>query len=182
MTGDTHPRFAKVLLLDEPTNDLDIDSLDVLEEGLLDFPGALVLVTHDRYLLDHVCDKILGFDGRGGVHYYGDYKQYLNAIKELEEQEARSKPGNIKKQPAKEKKKKVTRLSYLDQREYDMMEGKILEAEEEESALQKIMESPETSADTEMLHDCWQKLESVQKKVSSLYERWEELEEKKKGL
>jgi len=68
---------ADILLLDEPTNDLDIPSLDILEESLLDFPGALVLVSHDRFLLDSVCDQVLGFDGDGGVTFYADYQQWL---------------------------------------------------------------------------------------------------------
>ena len=71
---------ADILLLDEPTNDLDIASLDVLEASLLDFPGALVLVTHDRYLLDRVCHRLLGFGGRHGVSYYADYEQWLNDL------------------------------------------------------------------------------------------------------
>ena len=67
---------ADVLLLDEPTNDLDIPTLEVLEESLLEFPGALVLVTHDRYLLDRVSTRLLALDGRGGVVPYADYAQW----------------------------------------------------------------------------------------------------------
>src|SRR5436190_2024404 len=67
---------ADLLVLDEPTNDLDIPTLDVLEESLLDFPGALVLVTHDRYLLDRVSTTVLALDGRGGAQYFADYTQW----------------------------------------------------------------------------------------------------------
>ena len=67
---------ADVLLLDEPTNDLDIPTLEILEESLLEFPGALVLVTHDRYLLDRVSTIVLGFDGLGGVESFADYSQW----------------------------------------------------------------------------------------------------------
>ena len=67
---------ADVLMLDEPTNDLDIPTLEVLEESLLEFPGALVLVTHDRYLLDRVSTSLLALDGRGGVVPYADYTQW----------------------------------------------------------------------------------------------------------
>lgn len=173
-------RPADILLLDEPTNDLDIPSLDVLEESLLNFPGALVLVTHDRYLLDHVCDRVLGFDGRGGVQYFADYKQYLAAMRVLEKhKEVPLKQGGEGKQPVKTKKKKSTRLSYMDQRQYDMMEEQIMEAEAEEGELQQMMEQPETIADPKLLHEYWQKLEAVQKSISSLYARWEELERKK---
>ncbi len=173
-------RPADILLLDEPTNDLDISSLDVLEESLLDFPGALVLVTHDRYLLDHVCDRILGFDGEGGVQYYSDYEQYLEAMKELERhKETSSKQVGDGKQSEKTKKKQSTRLSYMDQREYDMIEEKIMEAEIKEGELQKMMEQPETEVDPELLHEYWQKLEEVREEIGRMYERWDELERKK---
>src|SRR6266498_3405350 len=69
-------RPADLLVLDEPTNDLDIPTLDVLEESLLEFPGALVLVTHDRYLLDRISTQILALDGRGGTQYFADYAQW----------------------------------------------------------------------------------------------------------
>src|SRR6185436_16454697 len=69
-------RPADLLLLDEPTNDLDIPSLEVLEESLLDFPGALVLVTHDRYMLRRLSTDILGLDGAGGAQLYSDYTQW----------------------------------------------------------------------------------------------------------
>ena len=67
---------ADVLLLDEPTNDLDIPTLEVLEESLLEFPGALVLVTHDRYLLDRVSTRLLALDGQGGALFFADYAQW----------------------------------------------------------------------------------------------------------
>src|SRR4029450_3830932 len=70
---------ADLLLLDEPTNDLDIPTLEVLEESLLEFPGALVLVTHDRYLLDRVSTRLLALDGRGGATFYADYDQWEQA-------------------------------------------------------------------------------------------------------
>ena len=67
---------ADLLLLDEPTNDLDIPTLEILEESLLEFRGALVLVTHDRYLLDRVSTTVLGLDGRGGAETFADYSQW----------------------------------------------------------------------------------------------------------
>ena len=78
---------ADILLLDEPTNDLDIASLDVLEASLLDFPGALVLVTHDRFLLDSVCHRLLGFGGEEGVSYYAEYKQWLRDLTSMQKQQ-----------------------------------------------------------------------------------------------
>ena len=67
---------ADLLLLDEPTNDLDIPTLEILEESLLEFRGALVLVTHDRYMLDRVCTSVLGLDGRGDAERFADYSQW----------------------------------------------------------------------------------------------------------
>ncbi len=74
---------ADVLLLDEPTNDLDIPALEVLEENLLDFPGAIAIVSHDRYLLSRVCNRFLGLDGGGGAASYGDYLQWETDLKRV---------------------------------------------------------------------------------------------------
>lgn len=171
---------ADILLLDEPTNDLDIPSLDVLEESLLEFSGALVLVTHDRFLLDRVCDQVLGFDGRGGLSYFADYEQWLAALgddgredgKKVEVASAAVSP---------DKKKKTGKLSYLDQREYDQIEERILEAEEEQERLQALMDAPETVSDPERLHACWVALQEAQGQVTRLYDRWDTLEARKNG-
>ncbi len=170
---------ADILLLDEPTNDLDIPSLDVLEESLLEFPGALVLVTHDRFLLDRVCDQVLGFDGCGGVNYFADYEQWLAA---LEKSGKKNEHASIVITPvatSREKKKKTGRLSYLDQREYEQIEEKIMEAEEEQERLQALMDAPETVADPERLHACWTELQVAQVAVAQLYDRWDILEARK---
>ena len=171
---------ADILLLDEPTNDLDIPSLDVLEESLQGFPGALVLVTHDRFLLDRICDKVIGFDGDGGVEYFADYEQWLYALQEkMKDDGAVEKSGRDSRQSSCGAKKKSGRLSYIDQREYDQMEERILSAEIELEKLQKRMESAETVADPGLLHECWQELQKTQEAVDGLYARWDELEQKK---
>jgi ABC transport system ATP-binding/permease protein len=173
-------RPADILLLDEPTNDLDIPSLDVLEESLHDFPGALVLVTHDRFLLDSVCDNLIGFDGDGGVQFFADYEQWLSSMQDrVKTGEPEEKAGKDCKQSPQATKKKSGKLSYIDQREYDRMEESILEAELELERLQQKMESPETIADPGLLHECWQELQQVQETVDGLYTRWDELEKKK---
>ena len=171
---------ADILLLDEPTNDLDIPSLDILEESLQEFPGALVLVTHDRYLLDAVCDRILGFDGRGGVAWYADYEQWLDHIQEDERP-----VGRYLGEKCKAKgidggaRKKTVRLSYLEQREYDQMEDQIAAAELTQEELEQTMELSETIADPARLTECWQNLENIREEIDRLYVRWAELEEKK---
>ncbi len=171
---------ADILLLDEPTNDLDIPSLEVLEESLQSFPGALVLVTHDRFLLDRVTDRILGFDGCGGIEYYAEYKQWITALERLL---PATRKQNKKKSANKNSRKKKTenkgKLSYIDQREYDGMEERILDAEAEQQRLRKLMADSEISANPDELQKCWLDLEEVEKKVVLLYNRWEELEEKK---
>src|SRR4029077_9197225 len=88
-----------VLLLDEPTNDLDIGSLEVLEESLADFPGALVLVTHDRSLLDRLCSDILGLDGAGGARVFADYTQWTAAQREGREAKAKAAAPRLAKAP-----------------------------------------------------------------------------------
>jgi len=170
---------ADILLLDEPTNDLDIPSLDVLEESLQEFPGALVLVTHDRFLLDAVCDRILGFDGNGGVAWYADYEQWLSHIQEMEKAD-RSPAAPVKVGDADEPgRKKAGRLSYLEQREYDQLEERIAAAEVVQEGLQQTMELPETVADPARLAECWENLEQIGKEIDALYDRWAELDEKK---
>ena len=175
LIADLMRQPADILLLDEPTNDLDIPSLQVLEESLIDFPGAVVLVTHDRFLMDSVCDCVLGFDGRGHVSFFADYKQCLDAFQERQKQKV--KPPNQKQKNTIQ----AGRLSYMDQREYDTMEEAIQKAEEEEANLQQIMDNPDTASNPEKLQECWQKLEQTRKTILSLYERWEELEDKKMG-
>ena len=171
---------ADILLLDEPTNDLDIPSLDVLEESLLDFPGALVLVSHDRFLLDSVCDQVIGFDGDGGVAYYADYEQWLDDLKKRKKEASGVlKPEQETANPQKVKQKKSGKLSYMDQREYDQIEEKIMEGEEEQEHLQMLMDSPETATDPQLLGSVWADLEEAKQNVGKLYERWDELEEKK---
>jgi ABC transport system ATP-binding/permease protein len=171
---------ADILLLDEPTNDLDIPSLDVLEESLQDFPGALVLVSHDRYLLDSVCDQVLGFNNLGGVTYYADYEQWLADLKRNVPGTGESKKIADKKENIpKKKQSKAGKLSYLDQREYEQMEETIMVAEEEKESLQALMDDPETAKNPQKLESTWGQFEELKQRVEQLYERWDELEEKK---
>jgi ATP-binding cassette subfamily F protein uup len=159
---------ADLLLLDEPTNDLDIPTLEVLEDSLTDFPGALVLVTHDRYLLDRVSTAVLGLDGQGGAQLYADYWQWEAAAQVLPKPEKKEPPPK----PAPAKKK----LSYLEAREWEKMEPLILEAERELESIRAEMHSPEVVSDAPRLHLCYQNLQSAESRVQSLYARWAELE------
>ena len=168
---------ADILLLDEPTNDLDIPSLDVLEESLCEFPGALVLVTHDRFLLDSACNVVLGFDGQGKAEYFAEYDQWLAMMQQQERRETKPKPTA----PAKktETKAKPGKLSYMDQREYDQMEDAVLAAESRLEELDDLMTAPETIADPVRLHQYWEEQQQLQEESERLYDRWDELERRK---
>jgi len=178
LIADLMRQSADILLLDEPTNDLDIDSLDVLEAGLMEFAGAVVLVTHDRFLLERVCDTVIGFGSQSGTAYYADYEQWLADLAPASEKTVEKKDVAPEKDN-RDKTRKAGKLGYLDQREYDQIEDKIAAAEEQVTSLQELMAQPDVVADSERLAQCWQELESAQKEVERLYARWEELEEKK---
>src|SRR5688572_26466690 len=116
---------ADLLVMDEPTNDLDIPTLDVLEESLLEFPGALVLVTHDRYLLDRVSTQVLALDGKGGAEYFADYEQWEANGRVVW---ASGLPPKEQSRPEAHTTRKSKRLGYLEQREFDAMETNVLAA------------------------------------------------------
>lgn len=167
---------ADVLLLDEPTNDLDIASLEVLEEGLEEFPGALVMVTHDRSLLDQLCTEILGLDGQGGARMFADYSQWLAAQQTLRV----AKPKSVPAPAVNAAKEKSRRLTYPEQREWAEMEGRILAAEQTLAARHKEVESAGRSSDHVQMQACCLALQAAQEIVDKLYGRWQELEEKQK--
>lgn len=170
---------ADILLLDEPTNDLDIASLDVLETSLIDFPGALILVTHDRFLLDRVCHRLLGFGGRAGVSYYADYEQWLSDLPQTVEKDTQRDKNVDKSGFAPAPVKNKGRLSYLDQREYDQIEEKIAIGENRVAELEAMMLRADVVSAAETLAACWRDLETARLEVERLYVRWDELEEKK---
>ncbi len=165
-------RQCDVLLLDEPTNDLDIPTLEVLEETVATFPGAVILVTHDRYMLDRVTTVTLGLDGKGGVSAFADFDQWLAAMKEA----ARPIPeaAAAKKERPKQKKK----LTYTEEKELATIEQHILEAETKLEAAQTRLGSPLIASNPAELQKACDAEAKASKRVSDLYHRWTELEEK----
>ncbi len=166
---------ADLLVLDEPTNDLDIATLDVLEDALCEFPGALVLVTHDRYLLDRVSTRLLALD-RGRAIHFADTAQWESHLRQAaraaEPAEELSKPASSRPN------QRRRRLSYLDQREFDAMESRVLEAEEELASLRQAAEDPAIATDPQALQERFEALAAGQRRVDALYARWAELEAK----
>jgi ATP-binding cassette subfamily F protein uup len=167
---------ADLLILDEPTNDLDIPTLEVLEESLQEFPGALVLVTHDRYLLESVSTLILALDGKGNAEYFADYPQWEERRRQPE---PAAKPAVPKAQPSPSKEKAAPKkLSYKDKLEWEAMEEKILEAEDTLAAAQAAVEDPAVATNPAELQARCAALEEARRDVERLYARWAELEEK----
>ncbi len=166
---------ADLLVLDEPTNDLDIPALEVLEEALLEFPGALVLVTHDRHLLDRVSTQVLALDGSGGAQHFAAYDQW----------EANRRPQAPPRRDMrraltpKAKRSGSRRLTYLEQREWDGMEAAVTEAEARMAVAQALVNDPSIATDAGMLQKRLSELGDLQAQVDRLYARWAELEEKR---
>ena len=173
---------ADVLLLDEPTNDLDIPTLEILEESLLEYAGALVLVTHDRFMLDRVSTVVLGLDGLGSTERFADYSQW-EAWQRLQLVKAKptvpvtsSRPNTTTDatQAALPKKK----LSFKEIREFASIEQDIAEAEAKLRLKHSALEDPQVMGDRTRLQDALAEMTEAQKTVDQLYARWAELEQK----
>jgi len=167
-------RPADLLVLDEPTNDLDIATLEVLEESLIDFPGALVLVSHDRHMVDRVTTEILALDGNGGAQRYADYDQWQNHRRTIGTPKKSKTAGSRRTAP----RPKARRLSYLEKREWEGMEERVLAAEDRVTEGKSRTEDPSIATDSVALQEHLQALEEAQREVDALYERWAELEAK----
>ena len=173
---------ADVLLLDEPTNDLDIPTLEILEESLLEYSGALVLVTHDRFMLDRVSTVVVGLDGFGAAERFADYSQWESWQRaQLAMAASKSANGNRRARsdgddaPRAAAKKK---LSYTEAREFAAIEGRIHEAEQMLHAKRAALEDPAVTSDRISLQNACVQLDEAQKFVDALYARWAELEQK----
>jgi len=173
---------ADLLILDEPTNDLDIASLEVLEASLEEFPGAVLLVTHDRFMLDRLSTQVLGLDGRGGAKLLADVSQWL-AAQEAAAAAVAPAPKSATARPAARPAGAggggPARLTYNEQREWGQIESRIEAAEARAAELSQGLERAELLADHQKLHEQYRLLEAAQAEVATLYERWAELDAKR---
>jgi ATP-binding cassette subfamily F protein uup len=174
---------ADVLLLDEPTNDLDIPTLEILEESLLEYRGALVLVTHDRYMLDRVSTVVLGLDGLGSAERFADYQQWeqwQKSRKSAEKTEAAAVSARVLSGAAGVARATLTKkkLSYQEARELETIEERIADAERTVQEKHDALLDPAIMSDGTRLHVLSTELEVSQQAIDELYTRWAELEEK----
>lgn len=160
-----------VLVLDEPTNDLDLETLETLQQALTDFPGVVLLVTHDRYFMGQIAKEILAFDGNGGIERFADLFQWEDW---QQEQKAKAKTAAAEASKATTK-AKSKRLSYKDQLEFDRMEATIETAENKLSELHRQLTLPEHQSHFSKLQELTAGLQQQQQEIDKLYARWQEL-------
>lgn len=163
---------ADLLLLDEPTNDLDIPTLETLEENLLEFPGAVVLITHDRYMLDRICNLFLALGDPEKTDLYADYAQWEESVRRAQ---SAVKPKEKESETAPVKKK----LSYSEKKEYEEIEGKIAKLEEEAKKFAHEIEDPKVAENPTRLQELCTAIALTETKIEQLYLRWHELDQKR---
>ncbi|HTG74916.1 MAG TPA: ABC-F family ATP-binding cassette domain-containing protein [Terriglobia bacterium] len=168
---------ADVMLLDEPTNDLDIPTLEVLEDSLMDFPGAFVLVTHDRYLMDRVSTLVLGLDGMGHAERFADVSQWEAWQQAQEAMLTEAAPArSAPRVPVASQTRK--KLSYIEAREFAGLEQQLIRAEETLLAKHAKLQDPAIASDGPGLLAASAEVEAAKAMVDQLYSRWAELDEK----
>ncbi len=186
-------READILLLDEPTNDLDIATRDLLEENLMEFQGAVVVVSHDQYLLERICSGLLVLDGEGAVSTFADLAQWETWEKSGGSKAARDGGrdeggagcagtgggSQSQSQSQSRQQQRPPRLTYMELKELEAMEGRIEAAEAELEAARSELEDPANATKAEVLVAAFERKNMAQEVVDSLYERWSWLEEKR---
>jgi len=170
---------ANLLILDEPTNDLDIDTLEVLEDLLLEYDGTLLLVSHDRAFLNNIVTSTLILDGTGKVReYVGGYDDWHRQIERISASQTRPKPDSVPQAESKPEQKPVARkLSYKEKRELEELPGRIEMLEAEQHQLTVKMEDPEFyKEDGATITQAVNRLQELHEELSRVYQRWAELE------
>jgi ATP-binding cassette subfamily F protein uup len=170
-------------VLDEPTNDLDLPSLRMLEEALADFDGTVLVVSHDRYFLDRICDQVIAFEEGGLFVQPGNYSYYLEKKKQRDAAQAAwvgsAKTAARQSPPDSAPKSKPRKLSFKEQRELEGMEAAILVAETRVQELETTLNDPEFHAKrSREAHALIADLEAMKVEVTRLYDRWHELSSK----
>ena len=174
-------RPSNLLVMDEPTNDLDVETLELLEELLLDYPGTLLLVSHDRAFLNNVVTSTLVFEGEGQVHeYVGGYDDWLRQRSgAITTNQKKEKQKNVK---PRVKNNDVRKLGYREQRELEQLPKRIEALEAEQEKLHKEMADPAFyQQDGEVIASASEKLETLERELMEAYERWESLESHQSG-
>lgn len=172
---------ADVFIVDENTNDLDIPTREILEESLEEFSGALVLVTHDRYMLTQVCDQFVGLDGNGAHGLFADYAQWETWLRRQaseKEQTSTRRPRSRNSHPQRASSKKLT---YREQQEYLTIEERILDAEAALETCRTKIADPTVATDHLQAQEAYHALKAAEEEVERLYVRWAELEKKREG-
>lgn len=170
-----------VLLLDEPTNDLDIETLNRLEDYLDDFGGVVITVSHDRYFLDRICNKIFSYEGNGKIDIYtGNYGDYLLSKEEeaINNKEKEVAVDKNKKEPSVDKNKnkgKVLKFSFKEQREFETIDEEIMTLEEKIEELDSLM--AKHASEYGRLQELMEEKAKVEEELAFKYERWEYLNE-----
>jgi len=182
-------RSESVLILDEPTNDLDIETLDSLQEALATFEGAVILVTHDRYFMGQVCNEILGFEpNTKNIVSFADVFQWNEWFKNLENRDskenAQSAPAPAVQEREKERElsAKGRKLSYKEQREFDGMEKTIADEEAKLGKMESEITNFANPSNYSELNKLTTAFQTQKDKVDKLYARWEELNQKINGV
>ena len=172
---------GNLIVLDEPTNDLDLQSLRMLEEALAAFPGTILVVSHDRYFLDRICDQIVAFEDDGVKVTPGNFSYYLEK-RQARENAARAQAtaaNRAAKKRASNKKEKPRKLTMAEAKELETLEEKAMEADDVVTTLQEKLSSPDVQTDFEQIPVIMAELEAAKKVADELINRWEFLEEVK---
>ncbi|MGE4282784.1 MAG: ABC-F family ATP-binding cassette domain-containing protein [Clostridia bacterium] len=166
-----------ILLLDEPTNDLDIQTLTILESYLDEFPGAVIAVSHDRYFLDRVADKIFAFEGRGNIRQIiGNYSDYLEHLERYIMEESKETTKSEETSDERENKKnRPLKLSYKEEKEYEQIDGVIADIEKNLSDLEN--EITAAASDYSLLEKLTLKQQQLEKQLEEAVDRWAYLNE-----
>ncbi len=168
---------ANCLVLDEPTNDLDLATLDLLEDCLTDFPGLVILVSHDRYFLDQVSTHLIAFEPEARLTPYADLEQWQNAyVSRMKAAQIAAKNAAAGGGASAASGQKKRRLSYNEQREWDTMEKRVQECETRIGELAKAAQDPKIASNFSKLKEAGDALEKSQGELEKLYTRWAELE------